>query len=269
MAGLSFSLENVVLKRSPEPTAASWQPKKHLYRDDLNWATRSLVVVIVNSIFKLLNCNSLDRESPSCLVYMLRILSPALRGVVIVQSYVFFFRGLFTDPPLTFRHQLRHWFPWLVFFTYCAMYAFAFVSYIAGRFQPEDGRGNYRSWARRLPFILLSRAKFGFNTAWGILRGLVTLVLYLITLGVVLVTTHALMAHMETARNTACAALFGIQFGASLISALGDSTWLGGKHGVQSQSRVAGFALAWRVFIAIMPLLPFTIGFFIFCFPVM
>jgi len=98
-------------------------------------------------------------------------------------------------------------------------------------------------------------------------RAAVTTLVYTASLGAVLIATHALMAHMETTRNTACAALFAIQFTASVVSALADATVVGGHFGVHTQDVVAGVALSWRVIIALIPLLPCTIGFFVFCFP--
>ena len=50
---------------------------KVLLRDDVNWDTRSYIVVVVNFIFNLLNGNSFDRTRISWLVWLLRALSPA------------------------------------------------------------------------------------------------------------------------------------------------------------------------------------------------
>ncbi len=268
-APLSFNLETAVSARGRRPLAdtGARAGRPLLVRDDLSEATRSYAVVLVNWLFKALNCGTFDRARPSCLVRLLRLLSPALRAVVVVQAYVYLFRGMYTEPPLTFAHQLKHAFPWCVFLCYVVMYALFYVSMLSGRFGAKEERSATPALFLQLPFILFTRAQFGFDTAWGLWRAVVASIFYTVTLAVVLVTTHSLMSHMETARNTACAALFAIQAVTSVITALADSTEIGGHFGVHTQDVVAGVALAWRVVVSIVPVLPLTVGFFVFCFP--
>ena len=200
------------------------------------------VEVVAMRTWQFLNgCTPLDATRENCLVYAIRLATPALRiSCMLTGLYLIILNRFFQSWPLIFRYSLL---PEtgsitagnVTVYACMLLWALDFVFLaVACAYTFSHGKRDWWLWA------------CGFRLNDGLLTIFCAL-FFAVYAAVGIIWTHTALSHMWHVRNPWFAALLGLNCVTLVVSSLGDAVDIGSPRGANHTSRVASVILSLRL----------------------